>query len=112
MNEKNDINDVYAYGNDTLPTVQRAFFPGKHENEQQEACQNHHADVDVVCNAERQGVDDSAYTEDKEDIENIGTDHIADRNVNIFSVGGHGRGGQFRKGRAYRHHGQSHRGLA
>lgn len=53
INDKNDINNVYAYGNDTFPAVQRAFFSGKHENEQQQACQNHHADVNVVLHFKR-----------------------------------------------------------
>lgn len=66
-------------------------FAGEHEEEEEEAAEQRHADVDVCSGFEGDWPDESADAEDKADVEDVAAYNVADCNFGVLLVSCHDR---------------------
>ena len=90
-----------------LPTIQHPAFTGQHKEQQHQRAANKDVQVSIESYVVRDGVDQTTDRQDEQDVENVGANDVANRNIGVFLGGGHHRCNQLGKGRTSGHNGQA-----
>ena len=100
------VGEVDAEEDRSLPTDDAALM-GDGEGQQQQGENGHHQEVEGSVAGDGNGGGGGAHPHHEEQVEDVGADHVADRDVGLPPVGGDQRGDKFRQAGAEGDHGQA-----